>query len=139
MKATTKAPRPMENEVQSGILALLVCLQIPHFRSNAGGGYRLGAKGKPQLVQGAPEGWPDITGWLPKDGRFLGIEVKRPGERPTDAQVNWMRRINEDGGVAFWCDNLGVCHAILVKVMKGWRIEMGDNAACLLRPPGWEK
>lgn len=119
-----KAPRERECEVQRGVIQLLELLGIPHFRSNAGGGWRLGAKGKPQLVKGAPEGWPDITAWLPNDGRFLGIEVKRPGEMPTAAQLATLRRINADGGVAFWTDNVGIAHATLRHVMDGGLLEI---------------
>lgn len=36
----------------------------------------------------APPGTPDIIGYSPK-GRFVGIEVKKPGCRPTEIQEKW--------------------------------------------------
>jgi hypothetical protein len=47
----------------------------------------------------SPAGTPDVIGWL-RDGRFLGIEVKRPGEKPTEIQEECRRRIIAAGGVA---------------------------------------
>lgn len=39
-------------------------------------------------------------------GRFVAIEVKKPGEKPTDLQENFINAINSIGGFAFWSDNL---------------------------------
>lgn len=125
-------PVPLERDVQASILSLLELLRIPHWRTNAGGGYRLGRGGKPQLIAAAPEGWPDICGWVPRrdarqDGRFLGIEVKRPGEVPRPEQITVLRRINDDGGVAFWADSLGVCHTALRQVLDGASVAMDER------------
>jgi hypothetical protein len=46
-------------------------------------------------------GLPDIIAIAPGTGRFLGIEVKRPGVgRLTDLQKITLSRINEHGGIA---------------------------------------
>lgn len=34
----------------------------------------------------APEGCPDIFGFMLRDGRAVGIEVKKPGHRPCDTK-----------------------------------------------------
>ena len=39
-------------------------------------------------------GSPDIIGFL-EDGTWLGIEVKRPGQKQTDQQVKFQRRANQ--------------------------------------------
>lgn len=39
-------------------------------------------------------------------GRFVAIEVKRPGEKPSHLQENFINAINSIGGFAFWADNL---------------------------------
>lgn len=49
-------------------------------------------------MQLAPEGWPDLTGYLP-NGRFLGIEVKRPGQKPSAAQFLFGRKAAAAGAV----------------------------------------
>jgi hypothetical protein len=90
---------------------------------------------------GAPEGWPDISGWLPRradghlDGRILGIETKRPGEKPTELQIDWMRRINADGGAAFWCDDVVACQATIVKLRLGWSVWMDEKGEWRLIEP----
>lgn len=45
-------------------------------------------------------GAPDILVCL--GGRFVGIEVKREGKKPTTIQTRRMEQIVEAGGVAFW-------------------------------------
>ena len=39
-------------------------------------------------------------------GRFVAIEVKKPGNKPSKLQENFINGINSIGGVAFWVDNL---------------------------------
>ena len=39
-------------------------------------------------------------------GRFVAIEVKRPGKKPSDLQERFLDAINTIGGLAFWADNL---------------------------------
>lgn len=52
------------------------------------------------------KGIPDVLGILP-GGRFLGIEVKRPGNYPTPHQAAFLMRIREAGGIAF------IAHSVL--------------------------
>lgn len=47
-----------------------------------------------------PTGSPDIIGILP-GGQFLGIEVKVPGNKPTEKQKEFLARIDELGGKSF--------------------------------------
>ena len=46
----------------------------------------------------------DIIGIMP-DGRFLAIEVKKPGKKPTTEQLNFIEAIRRHGGIA------GVVHS----------------------------
>ena len=39
-------------------------------------------------------------------GKFVAIEVKRPSNKPTDLQYNFIDAVNSIGGIAFWADNL---------------------------------
>ena len=39
-------------------------------------------------------------------GRFVAIEVKRPGKKPTQLQVNFIKAVNTVGGLGFWADSL---------------------------------
>lgn len=41
----------------------------------------------------------DLIGWT-EDGKFLAIEVKRPGKNPTPEQANFLDAVLKAGGVA---------------------------------------
>lgn len=49
-------------------------------------------------------GIPDIIGCL--EGKFIAIELKRKGNKPTALQEYNINAINVAGGLAFWTDNL---------------------------------
>ena len=49
-------------------------------------------------------GIPDIVGCYL--GKFIAIEVKKPGEKPRKIQEYWISKIKESGGSAIWLDNL---------------------------------
>jgi len=49
-------------------------------------------------------GTPDILACL--RGRFIGIEVKKPGGKPSPLQRVQLRKIREAGGIGFTADNL---------------------------------
>jgi hypothetical protein len=58
-------------------------------------------------------GVPDIIGCL--NGRFFGIEVKRPGGKATELQGATMGKINTCNGTA------GVAHSVAeAKMILGW-------------------
>ena len=65
-----------------------------------------------------PNGLLDILGQL-ADGRLFSIEVKAPGKKPTKEQYTMIDRINNNGGVAGWADN--VTDAFLI-IDKAWGI-----------------
>lgn len=52
----------------------------------------------------AQAGVPDIVACI--KGRFVAIEVKRPGKKPEPIQEAFLESINKKGGIAFWSDNL---------------------------------
>jgi hypothetical protein len=47
------------------------------------------------------------------NGRFVGIETKAPGKRPSKWQQHRINQINKAGGVAFWTDNLEYTRTML--------------------------
>lgn len=61
----------------------------------------------------AQAGIPDIIACI--KGRFVAIEVKRPGEKPTPIQEAFLESIAKKGGVAFWSDNLDRVKSLLKK------------------------
>lgn len=75
------------------------------FRNHVGVAHHIDADGGRRKVRhGLPPGSSDLIGWT-QDGRFLAIEVKRPGWRSTPAwrasqQAAWLRAVASAGGVA---------------------------------------
>ncbi|HXT04661.1 MAG TPA: VRR-NUC domain-containing protein [Casimicrobiaceae bacterium] len=53
-----------------------------------------------RFVRAGFPGLSDVVGML-RDGRFLAVEVKRPGGQPTTAQVEFLGLVSRSGGVAF--------------------------------------
>lgn len=81
---------------------------MPIRESSVRARFNLLAKGRgwltcPAFVPSLGEGWPDRV--LCVDGVFVGVELKRPGEKPTDIQLLRLRQIREAGGVGLWGDD----------------------------------
>jgi len=81
------------------------------FRVNAGKHVIRDELGQKQsVVQGAPDGCPDLIGWVrgpsptaKTAGWFLGIELKSATAPYTEEQERWGVRIIEAGGVYAFC------------------------------------
>lgn len=58
---------------------------------------------------------------LARRGRFpfLVVELKRAGERPTDAQLQFMTACVAEGGAACWADSFDKARAIYDRYAKG--------------------
>ena len=66
------------------------------FRNNCGVAfYPSGGRVRYGLAPGSA----DLIGWT-RDGRFLAIEVKLPGEKPDAAQARFLDAVKMAGGVA---------------------------------------
>ena len=55
-------------------------------------------------------------------GRFFALEIKRPGEEPTDPQLDYLALVRKMGGFATWVDNV---HAAVAAVCRAR--EQGEN------------
>ena len=69
----------------------------------------------------------DLIGIVMPLGKFLALEVKRPGEKPSEAQAHWLALVRKAGGIA------GVVTSVeeaisLVESAQQWRGEV--CAAC---------
>jgi len=71
----------------------------------------LPVKGGYRIKVGYP-GMGDIIGML-KDGRFLSVEVKQPGQHLSEDQYDFMQMVNARGGVACWIDNIEALHIVM--------------------------
>lgn len=61
-------------------------------------------KGKKRFIRFGVPGMSDIIGIY--KGRFLAIEVKRPGNKPTDIQNSFLEDVLRLGGIATWVESL---------------------------------
>ena len=85
---------PKEIDLQREILAYLKLRGVLCWRNQAGVVF------KGRVIRMAPEGSPDIVGCMP-DGRFLGVEVKLPGNKLRDKQAEFLAKLKDSNAVAF--------------------------------------
>ena len=83
-----------ETQLVGACLLVLHLHKVFAWRNNTGGFKKNGHFYRFGLV-----GSSDILGVLP-EGRFLAVECKRPGNRPTPAQDDFLKQVREKGGLA---------------------------------------
>jgi hypothetical protein len=87
----------LENDIQRTILDYLSYRGVFHYRNNTSGIYIAKSQSyRPSHSKGAS----DIIGCT-KEGRFLAIEVKKPGGKATPEQKEFIEKVNASGGLAF--------------------------------------
>ena len=52
-----------------------------------------------------------VKAGIDKVGVFMGIELKRPGKKPTEGQMEWGKEVKKNHGIWFWVD----CRESVVK------------------------
>ena len=89
-----------EQQILNAILEFLN--RSGHFawRNNTGGVYKTHGEHTRFFRFGHP-GSADILGIQYFSGKFIAIEVKRPGKEPTELQKNFLNIIKSQGGIAF--------------------------------------
>ncbi len=93
-------PVPSEADVLKACLQLLKFRRIFHWRQNSGAMQTSNSNGETRTIRFTSiNGISDIVGILP-DGKFLAIEVKRPGGLPTEEQRDFLDAVRRRGGVA---------------------------------------
>lgn len=97
--------KPLESVVLKQCLEYLKLKGICAWRQNSGS-FAGEHKGKKRFVKfSGADGITDLVGVLP-NGKFIGIEIKRPGGKPKPHQEEFMRMIIRNNGVAFWVDSV---------------------------------
>ena len=87
-----------EAQIQKQILEYLCAIKIFCWKNHSTGIYDPNRKIFRKIA--AMKGVSDILGVLP-NGRFLAIEVKKPGSYPSKEQKKFLKSINENGGLGF--------------------------------------
>lgn len=92
---------PLEKDVQAAILEFLMYKKIFCWRNNNVGLFDVKSKSFMRMPKYAMKGVSDILG-ITSTGRFFAIEVKRDkSSKPTEDQVEFIRQIIINGGIAF--------------------------------------
>lgn len=112
---TRKQATP-EGAVLSQCLALLKLRSVLHWRQNSGQ-FAVGPNEDKRYVRAGFAGVSDILGCLP-GGRFLAIEVKRPGGKMTEAQRDFLAKVNAAGGLGVCVDDVTELDKVLSGVLK---------------------
>jgi len=114
-KAAGRYPQIAERDVLATILEWLpYCKAVAWFaRMNAGA-----LKVDGRYVRLGFTGCSDIIGQL-RDGRFLAIEVKRPGGELSEAQVEFLGKVDRHRGVAFVAHSLEDVQTRFAVMAKG--------------------
>lgn len=89
-----------EHQIQQAILDYLPYFGVKAFRVNSGL-IPQEYNGRRRMIRMAPAGTPDIVGCRKSDGKMVCIEVKKPGNKPTDIQVRVMDEWREYGALVF--------------------------------------
>jgi hypothetical protein len=106
-----------ESKIQRSIVVRLSQLGIRLWRRNVGA--MTDAAGN--FVRFAAPGQSDLWG-IDRTGRHWEIEVKRPGNRPTPAQLKWLKEMTARGAVAYWADSVNIAERVAEAVLQGGRI-----------------
>ena len=135
--------KPLEQEIQAGVLAFLRLTHLVAWSHKVPVGeyvivrplkgqsvrkqllpaINLGILKSSQLgfIQGAPKGTLDVALQLSGIGTHCELEVKKPGEKPTDEQSARIELIRSNGGFADYVDDISQVPDLIMK----WR-----DAAC---------
>jgi hypothetical protein len=92
--------KPKESDVLHAVKQTLDVMGILYVRNNSGAAQTRAGR---FLRFGSP-GSADIIACFP-GGRFVAIECKRPGEKPTPAQRAWLEKVSRLGGIAIAVDS----------------------------------
>ena len=86
-----------ETDIRNSIVLALSREGHAVFRANVGQFFT--QDGRP-IRTGLPVGFSDLFGFRKDDARAFFIEVKRPGCKPTPAQVNFVEQMLQRGALA---------------------------------------
>lgn len=123
-----KPPRPLEREIQANGIAALAMIGIRLFRRNVAlRVYPATETQRRRVVRSAKPGMADTYGWHIGTGLHVEIEWKRPEERPTQAQLDWLWKCGQDGAIAFWSDSPAVALRVVQVCLEGGKIHWLPN------------
>jgi hypothetical protein len=126
----TKPPPERESKIQRSVMVRLRHrFGVRLFRRN------VGAMQKGQrFIRFAAPGQSDLWGILP-DGRHLEIETKRPGNKPTELQLAWLKSMEACEAVALWGDNCNDIERCVEAILQGGKVVWLDGCEFMIQMP----
>lgn len=115
-----RPPRERESKVQRAIVVRLSRLGVRLWRRNTGA-MTATHNGKTRHVRFAAPGQSDLWG-VDRKARHWEIEVKRPGNKPTEKQMEWLKEMTARGCVAYWADCPNIAERVAEAILAGGRI-----------------
>lgn len=113
-----KIKPPTEQMILKQCLEVLALKGYLAWRVNSGAATAT-HKGKTRFVKfNSMPGCSDIIGVSPA-GRFIAVEVKRPGNKPTDKQVSFLAAVADHGGIALWVTSADGLLRLLEDIEEG--------------------
>lgn len=103
---------PSEKNIQDACLQWLNSVpRVTAWRQNTGAAVAQyttrSGEHKRRFIRFGERGQSDISGLA--HGIRLEIEIKKPKEKPTILQEQWMAMIRANDGISFWCDSIDSC------------------------------
>lgn len=119
MTTTSTTTRPLERTIQHDIrLALGLEPGLVLWRNSTGHAVEFDKRGnKREFDYGLCVGSSDLIGCLA--GRFIALEVKRPGERPTQQQVAFLNVVRFNGGFGAVVHSVDEARAAIKRARNG--------------------
>lgn len=104
-----KGHKPLEADVQKQIMQFLRYKNVFHYRNNTGA---YSDKESGRYIRFGSKGAGDIIAIYP-GGRYWSIEVKRPGGKLSDDQIEFLLSVRKAGGVGSCVESIEDMHAVL--------------------------
>ncbi len=118
-RTVTRSTQPLERDVLDAVRAYLRMHPAVGWVQRINRGAATDERGN--FVQfNTIAGCSDLIGQL-KSGHFLACEIKRPGEKPTEAQMLFLRMVEHYGGCAGWADSVDAAE----RMMRDWMARGG--------------
>lgn len=102
-----------ERDIQKAILDFLRLKNIFCYKNNVSGIYKPSTG---SYIPSQSSGSPDIIAII--KGKYIGIEVKRPGNKMSPLQLAFKEKVENAGGI-YWCfDSLDIAVNIIVSYLE---------------------
>jgi hypothetical protein len=109
-----------EREIQAAVRRAVGALpDVVLWRNTVGKTTEWSGSAPRHIAYGLAPGSADLVGILAPAGRFVALEIKRPGERPTPEQETWLALVRKTGGFAAVVHSAGEALSAIERARAG--------------------